>query len=722
MPNHTHARPRLFRFLPAPRLRRASGILALGLATVGLAQTQPTWSIVPHGLGSGYSDFTSIVFGNGVFVTTSVVANGALRYATSPDGLTWTARTLNAGLSTPGYSRVRFLNGRFIIMSAGFTGSGTTTARAGFVHTSTDGVTWTNLAYAEASSFAELIFVNGRYYSAAGSTIASSADLTTWTAHPTPLAGIYSYLDIAYGGGRWFATTNGAGGVVTSTDGSTWTQVPFFSQLGGYRVEYLDGTWFFYSQGNNAVSTDGTTFTTVTRANTTPGGTATILAINGRYLAPGPGYFLAGLDGRNWAQFGLWPTITGALFASYNEMAFGAGRYVTAGNVFGGASAGGNIITLAESTAPALTFPVPPSITTAPLATNAVLGRSATFSVAAAGGGNTDQWRKDNSAIAGATAATYTIATVTAASAGNYAVRITNSLGTTTSTPVALTLIPAAFAGRLANMSIRTGAGTGDNTLIVGLGLGGAATSGPKAVLARAIGPTLGAFGVGGALADPVMTVLQGQSTVATNDDWSGAFDFGSVGAFALAGTPIRDSAIYNPALAPNSYSIQIVGKNNGTGIALAEIYDATPSASFTATTPRLVNVSARTQVGTGDNILIAGFAVGGQSSVRVLIRAVGPTLGTFGVGGALLDPKLEIYSGSTKINENDNWGSPASGAAGTAELKAAFTSVAAFAFANDTSRDAALVATLAPGTYTAQISGIGNTTGVALVEIYELP
>jgi hypothetical protein len=466
--------------------------------------------------------------------------------------------------------------------------------------------------------------------------------------------------------------------------------VPFFAQLGGYRVEYLDGVWFFYSQGNNAVSTDGTTFTTVTRSNITPGGTATILAVNGRFIAPGPGYFNAGLDGRNWAQFGLWPTITGSLFASYNEVAFGNGRYVSGGNVFGGASAGGNIISLSEANAPTLSFPVPPAITNAPVATSAVLGRPASFSVTATGIGNTYQWLKDSVALPGATAATYTIAQVVAASAGNYSVRITNALGTATSTPVALTLVPASAAGRLANMSIRTNAGTGDNTLIVGLGLGDA-------------------------LADTVMTVLQGQNTVATNDDWAGTFDFASVGAFALSGTPVRDSAIYNPALSPNSYSIQITGKNNATGIALAEIYDATPSAGFGATTPRLVNVSARTQVGTGDNILIAGFAVGGQTAVRVLIRAVGPTLGAFGVGGVLTDPKLEVYSGTSKINENDNWG-------GTTELKSAFTSVAAFALAADNSRDAALVATLNPGTYTVQISGVAATTGVALVEIYELP
>lgn len=275
-------------------------------------------------------------------------------------------------------------------------------------------------------------------------------------------------------------------------------------------------------------------------------------------------------------------------------------------------------------------------------------------------------------------------------------------------------------AGRLVNMSIRTNAGIGDNTLIVGVGVGGA--TGTKAVLFRGVGPTLGGFGVAGVLADPVITAFQGTLAVAQNDDWGGGFDFGTVGAFGFATAAPRDAALYNVSMPAGSYSLQITGKpstgsgQGGTGIALAEIYDATPGALFTATTPRLVNVSARTQVGTGDNVLIAGFVVGGASPVRVLVRAVGPTLAGFGVGGTLANPVLELFNGSsTKVADNDDW-------AGTVELKAAFASVGAFAFASDGSRDAALTATLQPGSYTAQISGVGGTTGVALVEIYELP
>lgn len=272
---------------------------------------------------------------------------------------------------------------------------------------------------------------------------------------------------------------------------------------------------------------------------------------------------------------------------------------------------------------------------------------------------------------------------------------------------------PPGTGGRIVNMSIRTNAGTDEDTLIVGVALGGAGTTGSKAVLLRGVGPTLGAFGIEGALADPVMTVFRGQTQLAQNDDWDAAAGavFSSLGAFAFtAGS--RDSAFYGSALAAGAYSIQIAGKNNGTGLALAEIYDATPAGSVTSVTPRLVNVSARTQVGTGDNILIAGFVIGGQSAVRVLVRAVGPTLGAFGVTGVLADPRLEVYSGTTRTAENDNWDAAAA---------ATFGSVGAFAFTPG-SRDAALVATLQPGSYTAQVSGVGGGTGIALVEVYEVP
>ncbi len=702
------------------RLKCATAFLSLCLAPLALAQSQPTWTNVAHNLPAA-SAFSGVAAGNGVIVVTGTnLVSGSVPVAFSTDGTTWTSSSITPPFAADGFNRVRFLNGRFIVAAYGTRGTGANTVRTGSYYTSTDGRTWTPNEVAANVAFlhAEIEFGNGRYIIVGGNGfLFGSTDLSNWTPLTSNVTGIFSYQDVAFGNGRWFITTNGGGTVATSTDGQNFTSVSGLAGApGGYRVEYGNGVWFFYSQLNNAVSNDnGTTFIPVTRTNTTPGGTGTIRFVNGRFLSPGfvgvP--FQASLDGRTWTNFGAYPAVTSIFTATY-DFAFGAGRYVTAGSITPSIAQLANptpvIFTLAEADAPST--PVPPTITTAPLATAAVLGRPATFSVAATGTGNTYQWLKDNAVIPGATAATYTIAAVTAASAGNYAVRITNALGTATSTPVALTIVAASNSGRLVNMSIRTAAGTGDDTLIVGLGIGGANTAGAKPILLRGVGPTLGAFGVGGTLADSVLTVFRGQTQVAQNDDWTGSFNFASVGAFALSGNPVRDAAIYDPALASGSYSIQITGKNNATGIALAAIYDATPSDAFSAATPRLVNVSARTQVGTGDNVLIAGFSIGGSTALRVLIRAVGPTLGAFGVGDTLADPRLQIFRGQTQIADNDNW---------AAADAATFAPVGAFNLQAG-SRDAVLVLSLQPGTYSAQVSGVNNTTGVALVEVYELP
>jgi hypothetical protein len=138
------------------------------------------------------------------------------------------------------------------------------------------------------------------------------------------------------------------------------------------------------------------------------------------------------------------------------------------------------------------------------------------------------------------------------------------------------------------------------------------------------------------------------------------------------------------------------------------ETYDATGGTSV-----RLVNVSARNRVGTGDNILIAGFTIAGTGTKQVLIRAIGPTLINFGVTGTLADPQLEVFDSSRRsIASNDNWSS---------SLSTTFTQVGAFPLTTG-SRDAAILTTLNAGTaYTVQVTGVNNGTGEALVEIYEV-
>lgn len=267
---------------------------------------------------------------------------------------------------------------------------------------------------------------------------------------------------------------------------------------------------------------------------------------------------------------------------------------------------------------------------------------------------------------------------------------------------------PSPGSARLANLSVRTTAGREADALVVGFNLAGPA---PKPILIRAIGPTLQSFGVGGALADPLLVLRDaGGRTVLENDNWGGVAAVASaasrLGAFALdAGS--RDAAVL-PSIAPASYTATVSPATAAIspGEALVELYDA-DSASAT----RLTNVSSRAQLGSG-GVLVAGFAVGGTGRRNVLIRAVGPTLAAFGVSGAMADPKLEINRDGAVIRTSDNW---------NPNLAPLFPVVGAFPLAAD-SRDAALALALDPGTYTAQISGVGSAGGVVLVEVYELP
>ncbi|MSU49786.1 MAG: hypothetical protein EXS37_11990 [Opitutus sp.] len=275
-------------------------------------------------------------------------------------------------------------------------------------------------------------------------------------------------------------------------------------------------------------------------------------------------------------------------------------------------------------------------------------------------------------------------------------------------------------AGRLINLSILTALNARES-FTMGFVVGGDGTSGAKPLLARAAGPSLAQLGVTAFLPDPTMSLISTSNspatTVATNNDWNGTAAlntaFASVGAFAYTAPTSKDAAIFQTGLAPGNYTVQVNDTGAGTGTVIAELYDATALATFGVATPRLINVSVLKNLGTG---LTAGFVIFGGSPRTVLIRSIGPTLGAapFNVAGTVSDPQLTLNGASGKITDNDDWG-------GGSALAAAFKSVGAFALP-DGSRDAALLATLAPGNYTVEVKGSGDKTGVALVEIYEVP
>ena len=271
---------------------------------------------------------------------------------------------------------------------------------------------------------------------------------------------------------------------------------------------------------------------------------------------------------------------------------------------------------------------------------------------------------------------------------------------------------------RLVNIATRALVGTGGNILIPGFVIGG---SGTETLLIRADGPALTAFGVPGALAAPslILTAQSDGHTITTNTGWGTntnpaqiASVAASVGAFALT-SGSADCAVIE-TLGPGAYTVQVSGVGGTTGVALAEVYEVT----YTGTA-RLVNIATRASVGTGGNILIPGIVIGGTGVEELLVRADGPALTGFGVSGALAQPSLIVTAQSDghTINSNTGWTTGAD----PSQITSIAASVGAFALAAG-SADSALIVNLTPGAYTMQISGVNNTTGVGLAEVYEVP
>lgn len=272
---------------------------------------------------------------------------------------------------------------------------------------------------------------------------------------------------------------------------------------------------------------------------------------------------------------------------------------------------------------------------------------------------------------------------------------------------------PLSPASRLTNLSSRAAVGSADDVLIAGVVVGDTAA---KRYLIRAVGPTLAAFGASGVVPDPQLTVFSASGAeLFRNARWSTGPDATrlpqmaqSVGAFALpAGS--ADSALA-PDVATSAFTVQVTTPSGQPGIGLAEVYELDGIG-------RTVNLSTRARVGLDDRVVIGGFVVSGAAHKRMLIRAVGPTLTGFGVPNPLADPVLTLYAGATPIATNDRWSAAGAGPVVTT----AGQRIGAFALAAD-SEDAALLITVPPGAYTAEVRGKANTEGVALLEIYEVP
>jgi plastocyanin len=258
-----------------------------------------------------------------------------------------------------------------------------------------------------------------------------------------------------------------------------------------------------------------------------------------------------------------------------------------------------------------------------------------------------------------------------------------------------------AASSRLSNISTRAVVQIDNDVLIGGFIVGG--STGTKQLLLRALGPTLTQFGVTGALLDPTLELRNSSGGLITfNDNWGTAANAQSI-PVSLRPPNALESAIL-ASLNPGSYTAIVRGVNNNTGVALVEAYDIDTTA-----TSRLTNISTRGLAQTNSNVMIAGMIVQ-TSSEKVIVRALGPTLASFGVPNPLANPTLELHDANgSLLAANDNWKTTQQ------------TEITASGYAPPNDLESAIVRTLAPGNYTAIVRGVNNTTGVALVEVYAL-
>jgi hypothetical protein len=275
---------------------------------------------------------------------------------------------------------------------------------------------------------------------------------------------------------------------------------------------------------------------------------------------------------------------------------------------------------------------------------------------------------------------------------------------------------------QLTNISTRALVETGDNVVIGGFIVQGSAA---KRVIIRALGPELTQYGVADPLRNPTLELHNGTGAlIASNDNWVTTIIGG-----IITQNQVRDimnsghapsngleSAIIAD-LQPGNYTAIVRGVNDTTGVGLVEVYDldnpGTVPSSF------LRNISSRSVVLTGDDVMIGGFIVQGSGPKRVIVRAIGPELSRYGVQNVLTDPTLELHNAAgALIASNDNWQTTVIGGIITRDQ---VMDIQSSGHAPTQSSESAIIADLPPGRYTAIVQGKNIIVGVALVEVYDL-
>jgi hypothetical protein len=261
--------------------------------------------------------------------------------------------------------------------------------------------------------------------------------------------------------------------------------------------------------------------------------------------------------------------------------------------------------------------------------------------------------------------------------------------------------VTAGAKSQLLNIATRLRVQTGDNAMIGGFIITGTQ---PKTVIVRGIGPSLP---MPGALSDPVIEV-HGPSGefLGANDNWNDALTRQEIIDSGLAPTNPLEAALWG-VINPGAYTVVVRGKENATGVGLFEVYDLNG-----AVDSQLANVSTRGLVETGDDVMIGGIIVGpaGTTDSNILVRAIGPSLGSFGIHNPLADPILQLHDGNgALLGGNDNW----------RDTQA--TEIEATGIPPQHDLESALLASVPPGAYTAIVAGKGGGIGVGLVEVYRV-
>ena len=305
---------------------------------------------------------------------------------------------------------------------------------------------------------------------------------------------------------------------------------------------------------------------------------------------------------------------------------------------------------------------------------------------------------------------------------------------------------------RLINISTRGPVLNSPNLMHGGFVFGGNI---PKTLLIRGRGPSIGGapYFVPGTMSNPKIELYSGQTMIAQNDNWQTTNPqcdspliecFGTTEIVATGKDPCQpfpgqsssppgcaQEAVLLVTLPPGPYTVIMSGVAGSTGVGIIEVFD--PDSD---TLPKLANISTRGTVLTSPNFMHGGFIIGaGTGNKTVLIRGRGPALAgsPFFVPGTLSNPKIELYSGSTVIAQNDNWqttnpqcDSPAVSCGNAADIVATGRD-SCQPFPGETSpppgcaQEAAILVTLPPGPYTVIMSGVGAATGTGLIEVFEL-